>query len=629
MKPRHPSRAHASHSPAPQSEDFDHAAEGQAPQASESHPPRESRGPRSERFGDEFRARRPRAPRDHAPRQPREPEVMPEIPAAFAELGLAEPLLFAVGALGYTEPTPVQLQSIGHAIGAAGEDGQSVGADLMVSSQTGSGKTAAFLLPVLHTILAGRADGSPLERMPHPMRRGRFQPARPQALVLCPTRELAQQVSRDAIDLLRFARGVRVAVVTGGSSYTAQLAQLQNATVVVATPGRLLDLESSGSLQLDEVRFLVVDEADRMLDLGFADDLEAINQLTANREQTMMFSATFAPPIQKLGLRVMREGGAHTQKVEIHSAQESHANIEQQLYWADNPMHKRELLDHWLRSPEIEQAIVFASTQIECDELAIELQDAGFNAAALHGAMNQGLRNRRLKALRQAQIQILVATDVAARGIDVPTITHVFNFGLPMKAEDYTHRIGRTGRAGRQGRAVTFAEWRDMRKVRDIQYFTQQDIAEATVPGLEPRNKPAPKRKAPAGGKRGGFGGAKGGARGFGGSKFGGDRLGERRFDDRPAGGDRGDFRGERGPRDGERRDGGFRGDRAREGFGQRDFGQRDFGRSDRARDERPRGDSRFANRDHGGARHDDRGQGFGHKPRSFGNKAGARRFSD
>lgn len=615
MKPRHPSRAHASHTAAPQSEASDHNAEGQAPEAAQNRPPRESRGPRSERFGDEFRARRPRAPRDQAPRHPREPEVMPEIPAAFAELGLAEPLLLAVGALGYTEPTPVQLQSIGHAIGTTGEDGQTVGADLMVSSQTGSGKTAAFLLPVLHTILSGHADGSPIERMPHPMRRGRFQPARPQALVLCPTRELAQQVSRDAIDLLRFARGVRVAVVTGGSSYTAQLAQLQNATVVVATPGRLLDLESSGSLQLDEVRFLVVDEADRMLDLGFADDLEAINQLTANREQTMMFSATFAPPIQKLGMRVMREGGAHTQKVEIHSAQESHANIEQQLYWADNPMHKRELLDHWLRVPEIEQAIVFASTQIECDELAIELQDAGFNAAALHGAMNQGLRNRRLKALRQGQIQILVATDVAARGIDVPTITHVFNFGLPMKAEDYTHRIGRTGRAGRQGRAVTFAEWRDMRKVRDIQYFTQQDIAEATVPGLEPRNKPAPKRKAP-GGKRGGFAGAKGngGGRSFGG----GNRFAEGFGDKRVA------------PRGGDRAEGGFRGDRSRDGFagGAREFnrdGQGRGGDGQRFGRERAEGQGfgrgredggRFAQREHGaGHRHNDgpRG-GFGHK---------------
>jgi superfamily II DNA/RNA helicase len=627
MKPRHPSRAHA--------------------HADSSLPAAEGQGERRE-----FHKRRPRPPRaEGQDRRFAEPEVMPEIPAAFAEMGLAEPLLLAVGALGFTEPTPVQLQSIAHALvrtgGEEADGSDAVGADLMVSSQTGSGKTAAFLLPVLHTILAAR-EGSPLPRMPHPARRGRFQPARPEALVLCPTRELAQQVSRDAIDLLRFARGVRVAAVTGGSAYGAQLAQLQNASVVVATPGRLLDLASNGSLELDGVRFLVVDEADRMLDLGFADDLEAINQHTANREQTMMFSATFAAPIQRLGMRVMRDGGAHVQRVEIHSAQESHANIDQQLFWADNLLHKRELLDHWLRNPEIEQAIVFASTQIECDELAQDLQDGGFNAAALHGAMNQGLRNRRLRGLRQGHIQILVATDVAARGIDVPTISHVFNFGLPMKAEDYTHRIGRTGRAGRQGQAVTFAEWRDMRKVRDIQHFTQQDIAEATIPGLEPKSKPAPKRKGPP--KRG-FAGNKGG----GGRRDFGDRDGRpaRRHDDNRFGGER--FSAERAPRPrfgderpNERRQDGrgfegkrFDGERAaprREDAGR--FERRHDGRGaegrgfegrrfdDRRGDDRRFGDKRFDGERPGARRHgDDRG-GFGaHKPK-HGKPAAARRFN-
>jgi superfamily II DNA/RNA helicase len=192
------------------------------------------------------------------------------------------------------------------------------------------------------------------------------------------------------------------------------------------------------------VQFLVVDEADRMLDLGFADDLAEVNQLTAKRQQTMMFSATFAPRIQQLAQRVMRE----PQRVQIDSPQEKHANIKQVLFWADNAQHKRALLDHWLRDAGINQAIVFASTQIECDGLANDLQQAGFSAVALHGALSQGLRNRRLMALRNGQVQILVATDVAARGIDVPTITHVFNYGLPMKSEDYTHRIGRTGRAG-------------------------------------------------------------------------------------------------------------------------------------------------------------------------------------
>jgi superfamily II DNA/RNA helicase len=204
----------------------------------------------------------------------------------------------------------------------------------------------------------------------------------------------------------------------------------------------------------------------------------------------MMFSATFAPRIQQLAMRVMHDGGKHVQKVQIDTPQEKHANIKQLLFWADHSQHKRALLDHWLRDASINQALVFCSTQVECDGLATDLQQVGFHAVALHGALSQGLRNRRLMALRSGQVQILVATDVAARGIDVPTITHVFNFGLPMKAEDYTHRIGRTGRAGRDGLAVTFAELRDRRKISDIEAYTHQRIAVEVVPGLEPRQRP-------------------------------------------------------------------------------------------------------------------------------------------
>jgi superfamily II DNA/RNA helicase len=283
----------------------------------------------------------------------------------------------------------------------------------------------------------------------------------------------------------------------------------------------LLDLQRSGQLKLSEVKFLVVDEADRMLDLGFADDLAEVNQLTIARKQTMMFSATFAPRIQALATRVMRD----PQKIQIDSPQDRHSNIEQKLFWCDSPDHKRKLLDHWLRDASIDQAIVFASTQIECDALAEDLQQVGFAAVALHGALSQGLRNRRLMALRTGQVQILVATDVAARGIDVPTITHVFNYGLPMKAEDYTHRIGRTGRAGRQGLAVTMAEFRDRRKIAEIESYSQQPIKTATIEGLEPRkpvyefrndrNDRGDRRGyAPRGGRPGGGGG--GGFRGHG-----------------------------------------------------------------------------------------------------------------
>ena len=453
-------------------------------------------------------------------------------PNAFEALGLAPELVAAVADLGYVEPTQVQRLVIPKAADAAGEQGRY--ADLMVSSQTGSGKTAAFLLPVLHTLLAQQVERVAQERAERerlaaealargeappkaPKRKNptlarHFKPATPGALVLCPTRELAQQVAHDAIDLVRHCRGLRIASVVGGMPYQVQIARLQNADLVVATPGRLLDLQRSMQLKLDQVQFLVVDEADRMLDLGFADDLAEINALTAQRRQTMMFSATFAPRIQQLAMRVMHEGGKHVQKVQIDSPQEQHANIKQVLFWADHAAHKRQLLDHWLRDASINQAVVFCSTQIECDGLAEELQQAGFAAVALHGALSQGMRNRRLMALRNGQVQILVATDVAARGIDVPTITHVFNFGLPMKAEDYTHRIGRTGRAGRDGIAVTLAEFRDRRRIGDIEEFTRQRFKAEVIPGLEPRMRPPQ----PEGFGRGGRSGGPGGRGGFG-----------------------------------------------------------------------------------------------------------------
>jgi superfamily II DNA/RNA helicase len=505
------------------------------------------------------------------------------VPNGFAVLGLAPELLAAVADLGFTQPTTVQTQCIGLAMAQEHVDGQAYN-DLMVSSQTGSGKTAAFLLPVLHTLLAQQAAAEAAEKKAYddaiargetppkrvrknPLNPRTFKAATPGALVLCPTRELAQQVCSDAIDLVKHCKGLRIANVVGGMPYQMQIARLQNADLVVATPGRLLDLQRSGQIKLDKVQFLVVDEADRMLDLGFAEDLEAVHQMTAARHQTMMFSATFAPRIQQLAQRVMRQ----PQRVQVDSPQEKHANIKQVLFWADSPQHKRALLDHWLRDNSIDQAIVFASTQIECDALAEDLQQVGFSAVALHGALSQGLRNRRLMALRRGQVQILVATDVAARGIDVPTITHVFNFGLPMKSEDYTHRIGRTGRAGRDGLAITFAEFRDRRKIGDIEHYSKQRFNAETIPGLEPKQRFAPP---PA---RTGFGGkpARPGDRrppnsngygkhsGFGAKTFGG-RDGNRGGDRREAGG----F--------GDRREGGGFGAPRDGGFGGgRDFGSR------------------------------------------------------
>lgn len=469
----------------------------------------------------------------------------------FAEMGLSPDLLAAIADLGYTAPTIVQEKTIPLALGTAdashsGKNSKFV--DLLVSSQTGSGKTAAFLLPVLHTLIINKEQerqaeeaafqkriaealekGEPAPKRPkrrNPTDFRNFQPATPGALVLCPTRELAQQVAHDAISLVKHCRGLRVANVVGGMPYQQQLAKLHNADLVVATPGRLLDLQRSMQLKLEKVRFLVVDEADRMLDLGFAEDLAEVNQLTIERQQTMMFSATFAPRIQQLAKNVMRD----PQRIAIDTPQERHQNIRQILHWADTSQHKRQLLDHWLRDASIQQAIIFASTQIECDGLANDLQQAGFSAIALHGALSQGLRNRRLMALRNGQVQFLVATDVAARGIDVPSISHVFNFGLPMKAEDYTHRIGRTGRAGRSGLAITFAEMRDRRRLLDIESFTRQALPVETIPGLEPKVRAPMARPSGRGGDSfGGRGRSSGGFsrdRGFGSGGRGGDRAG-------------------------------------------------------------------------------------------------------
>ncbi len=540
---------------------------------------------------------------DFAPAAPQAAAPSAE-PNGFVPLGLAPELLQAVADLGFTAPTAVQQASIPRAM--AGLDGQAY-TDLMVSSQTGSGKTAAFLLPVLHTLLQQQREQQASERAEaerlaaeaiargeappkkpkrkDPTNPRHFKPATPGALILCPTRELAQQVSADAIDLVRHCRGLRIANVVGGMPYQLQIAKLQNANLVVATPGRLLDLQRSMQIKLEQVKFLVVDEADRMLDLGFADDLAELHQLTSARQQTMMFSATFAPRIMQLAARVMRE----PQRIQIDSPQDKHTSISQVMHWADNMTHKRKLLDHWLRDASIDQVVVFASTQIECDGLAGELAQEGFHAVALHGALSQGLRNRRLSAFRDGRVQILVATDVAARGLDVPTVTHVINFGLPMKAEDYVHRIGRTGRAGRSGQAITIAEFRDRRKIADIEQYTQQRLKAEVIPGLEPQQRFPAFEQRPRGNGRGGRSGF-GERGGFGGPRGQGSGWGQDR-------GARGGFGRERAPFQGgqgfgERGDRGFQ-DRGFQDRGTQDRGFQDRGFSDRA----PRRDDGFAGR--------------------------------
>ena len=526
---------------------------------------------------------------------------------SFASMGLAAPLLTAIENLGFTQPTPVQAEAIPAAIN---------GGDWMVSSQTGSGKTAAFLLPVLNAIMSG-SENSPIDL---------HRVIGPAGLVLCPTRELAQQVAQDAIDLLKNSKGVRVATVMGGMPYGKQMAGLRGALLVVATPGRLLDLAQRRQIHLADVKTLVVDEADRMLDLGFAEDLEDINHLCQKREQTLMFSATFAPRIMSLASRLMKSPG----RLELASATDRHTQITQSLHWADNMIHKEKLLDHYLRDADLEQAVVFASTQVETDRLADALAEQGHAVAALHGAMPQKVRAHRLKQLRSGHVRVLVATDVAARGIDVPSITHVFNFGLPMKAEDYVHRIGRTGRAGRTGKAITFAEHRDRMKIRTIEALTDQRIPVAVVAGLEPKTPERGESRGGRGegrGRPGGFGGGEGRGRpgGFGGGRgaFGGHGRGgdskprefgdrpPRSFEDRPARSFSDRPREDRPARSFDDRPRSF--DDKPRSFGDRNDKPRSF--SDRPREDRPRS---FEDRPRS---FDDKPRSFGDKPRSFDDK--------
>ncbi|MDR0236686.1 DEAD/DEAH box helicase [Acinetobacter sp.] len=538
----------------------------------------------------------------------------------FAEFSLDESLQKALESLGFTTPTPVQELSIPAAL---------EGKDLLVSSQTGSGKTAAFLLPTLNA-LAGQETFVPFKERMKAV-------TQPNILVISPTRELAQQVCQDAIAFVRHMKGVRVAAIMGGMPFGKQIQQLKGAQVVVATPGRLLDLVNRRQIKLDLVDALIVDEADRMLDLGFSEDLEAISDLALNRKQTLMFSATFAPRIINLAERMMND----PERIAIETGHSTNTDITQTLHWTDGFEHKKKLLTHWLNEEDVDQAVVFASTQEDTDMLAEELAEAGLSVVALHGAMPQTVRNRRLRSIREGRAKILVATDVAARGLDVPTISHVINFGLPMKNEDYVHRIGRTGRAGRTGKAITLATYRERGKIRALEDYLEARLSVSEIEGLEPS--PPPARGGRDGGGRGrnnGGGGRRDGGRGgFGGgrrfegeSNFkrreGGDDRPRRSFDDKPRG-DRPSYGDDRPKRDfGDRpprREGGF-GDRPQRSFGGEDRPKRDFGDRPQRREggygDRPQrsfGGEDRPKRDFGD-RPPRREGGFGDRPqRSFG----------
>ena len=431
---------------------------------------------------------------------------------SFTELGLNPFVLKAVEATGYTEPSPVQAQAIPAAL---------TGSDLLVSAQTGSGKTAAFLLPSLCRLAEPAAVSG----------------HGPRILVLTPTRELAQQVEKAARTYGKELRRLRTVSLVGGSPYGLQLKMLsQPVDVVVATPGRLMDHMERGRIDFSRLEVLVLDEADRMLDMGFIDDIQAIVARTPKTRQTLLFSATLDGVVGKLAREMTRD----PQRIEVVPCETRQAQIDQQLLFADDHGHKTRLLDHLLTDVSLQQAVVFTATKAGAEELTGSLQERGFAAEALHGDMPQHKRNRTLQRLREGRTKVLVATDVAARGIDVVGISHVINFDAPRQAEDYVHRIGRTGRAGRSGVAVTMLGHRERHLQRNIERYTGQAIRIEVIAGLEPKARP--ERDSKPRRPQGGFKGKSGYGKDFGYRKEGGNRG----YEGKPAYGGGREFEGRR-----------------------------------------------------------------------------------
>jgi len=382
--------------------------------------------------------------------------------STFAELGIVAPFDLTLARMGIERPTPVQARAIPVLV---------AGGDLIASAPTGTGKTAAFLLPSLLRI--SRTEG----------RRGRG----PRILVLTPTRELAQQVAKASQTLSRGMPRTSTVCVTGGEPYPLQNRLLAAPhEVLVATPGRLTDQMNSGRVDFGRLEVLVLDEADRMLDMGFADEVLAIAQALPRDRQTVCFSATLSRAVRELAGRLLRE----PHWLEVEQPATAGQTIDQHVLYVDSFDHRHRLLEACLADEGLGQAIVFTATKAHAEELAGQLGEAGHAADALHGDLNQRQRTRALNRLRHGECRVLVATDVAARGIDVSTVTHVINFSLPRSAEDYVHRIGRTGRAGASGQALSFVGREDVFALRRIEHFIGRSVQVSELEGLAARFRP-------------------------------------------------------------------------------------------------------------------------------------------
>ncbi|MCW7761834.1 DEAD/DEAH family ATP-dependent RNA helicase [Photorhabdus luminescens] len=375
-----------------------------------------------------------------------------ETEISFADLGLSAPILSALEDLGYEKPSPIQQQCIPHLLN---------GRDVLGMAQTGSGKTAAFSLPLLHNINAELKA--------------------PQILVLAPTRELAVQVAEACADFSKHMRNVNVVALYGGQRYDVQLRALrQGPQIVVGTPGRLLDHLKRGTLDLSNLSGLVLDEADEMLRMGFIEDVENIMSQIPAEHQTALFSATMPEAIRRITRRFMND----PQEVRIQASVTTRPDISQS-YWSVYGMRKNEALVRFLEAEDFDAAIIFVRTKNATLEVAEALERNGYNSAALNGDMNQALREQTLERLKDGRLDILIATDVAARGLDVERISLVVNYDIPMDAESYVHRIGRTGRAGRAGRALLFVENRERRLLRNVERTMKLTIPEVELPNAE------------------------------------------------------------------------------------------------------------------------------------------------
>jgi ATP-dependent RNA helicase RhlE len=385
----------------------------------------------------------------------------------FDDLGLPEPVLRAVREKGYTEPSPVQAQAIPLVL-----DGN----DLMAAAQTGTGKTAGFTLPILAQFQDGQAAAS----------------RRPRALVLTPTRELAAQVNDSVVQYGKFLR-LNSTVVFGGVKINPQIEKLKRGVdILIATPGRLLDLHGQGAVHFDDIETLVLDEADRMLDMGFIHDIRRIVKLLPKQRQTLMFSATFSKEIRALAADFLVD----PKSVQVTPPNSTAERVDQWIYPVDKKR-KPALLINLVQANSWDQVLIFTRTKHGANRLSKQLDKAGISSAAIHGNKSQGARTRALADFKKGGIQALVATDIAARGLDIDQLPQVVNFDLPNVAEDYIHRIGRTGRAGAAGEAHSLVSADEVDCLSGIERLIRQSLPRQEVEGFEPEHQ-LPERSAPA-----------------------------------------------------------------------------------------------------------------------------------